>query len=187
MYPCTYGIRNQTRFFLWKKLKKHIWHSISSDSGKWFRIRIRIHFRIQDFDDQKLKKKNKAEIFYLFLNKLQEKPSALKREHPALQKMKCINFFLFLWVIFALLDTDPEAHGIRIQSVSVTLLLVSKCSIFYFLGLYEEPPSSRRSLQPSLFQNMKFLNFYPDFGGHFFCLSGIRVRVLWLCGSGEAF
>jgi hypothetical protein len=28
-------------------------------------------------------------------SKLQEKPSALKREHPALQK-KCLNFFLFL-------------------------------------------------------------------------------------------
>jgi hypothetical protein len=33
------------------------------------------------------------------------KPSALKREHPALQNMK---FFLLLWVIFALLDPDPE-------------------------------------------------------------------------------
>jgi hypothetical protein len=33
---------------------------------------------------------------------------ALKREHPAFQNMKCINFFLFLWVIFALLDPDPD-------------------------------------------------------------------------------
>ncbi len=33
-------------------------------------------------------------------SKLKEKPSALKREHPALQKIKFINFFLFLWVIF---------------------------------------------------------------------------------------
>jgi hypothetical protein len=40
-------------------------------------------------------------------SKLQEKPSALKREHPILQKIKFINFFLFLWVIFALLDPDP--------------------------------------------------------------------------------
>ncbi len=38
--------------------------------------------------------------------KLQKKPSALKREHPALQKMKFVNFFLFLWAIFALLDPD---------------------------------------------------------------------------------
>jgi hypothetical protein len=40
--------------------------------------------------------------------KLQEKPTALKREHPALQNMKILYFFLYLWVIFALLDPDPE-------------------------------------------------------------------------------
>jgi hypothetical protein len=39
---------------------------------------------------------------------LQEKPSALEREHPALQNMKILYFFLFLWVIFALLDPDPD-------------------------------------------------------------------------------
>jgi hypothetical protein len=36
------------------------------------------------------------------MSTLQENPSALKREHPALQKMKFINFFLCLWVIFAI-------------------------------------------------------------------------------------
>ena len=40
--------------------------------------------------------------------KLQEKPSALKREHPVLKNMKILDFFLFLWVIFALLDPDPD-------------------------------------------------------------------------------
>jgi hypothetical protein len=40
--------------------------------------------------------------------KLQEKPSALKREHPALQNMKILYFFLFLRVVFALLDPDPD-------------------------------------------------------------------------------
>jgi hypothetical protein len=39
-------------------------------------------------------------------SKLQEKPSALKREHPALQNMKFLDFFIFLWVIFALLDLE---------------------------------------------------------------------------------
>jgi hypothetical protein len=34
--------------------------------------------------------------------------SALKIEHPALQNMKFLNFFLFWWVIFALLDPDPD-------------------------------------------------------------------------------
>jgi hypothetical protein len=42
------------------------------------------------------------------MSKLQKNPSALKREHPALQNMK----FPLLWVIFALLDpipnTDPD-------------------------------------------------------------------------------
>ncbi len=40
----------------------------------------------------------------LLMCKLQQKPSALKWEHPALQKMKFINFFPCLWVIFALLS-----------------------------------------------------------------------------------
>jgi hypothetical protein len=41
--------------------------------------------------------------------KLQEKPSAFKREHPALQNMKFINTFLFSWVFLALLlDLDPS-------------------------------------------------------------------------------
>jgi hypothetical protein len=40
--------------------------------------------------------------------KLHEKPSALKREHPVLKNMKILDFFLFLWVIFALLDPDPD-------------------------------------------------------------------------------
>ncbi len=47
--------------------------------------------------------------------KLQEKPSALKREHPALLKMKLIHFFLFFWVIFVLLDPDPTQIRIRIR------------------------------------------------------------------------
>jgi hypothetical protein len=31
----------------------------------------------------------------------QRRSSALKREHPALQIVKLLNFFLFLWEIFA--------------------------------------------------------------------------------------
>jgi hypothetical protein len=41
--------------------------------------------------------------------RVQEKPSALKREHPALQNnLKILYFFLYLWVIFALLDPDTD-------------------------------------------------------------------------------
>jgi hypothetical protein len=40
--------------------------------------------------------------------KLQKKPSVLKSEHPALQKMKILSYFLFFGVIFPLLDPDPD-------------------------------------------------------------------------------
>ena len=42
------------------------------------------------------------------MSTLQEKTSALKREHPAIQNMKFLNFFLFLWVILDLLDLYPD-------------------------------------------------------------------------------
>jgi hypothetical protein len=54
--------------------------------------------------------------------KLQEKPSALKRDHPALKKMKILSFFLFLgsfwpsWIririrnLYADPDPDPAAQ-----------------------------------------------------------------------------
>jgi hypothetical protein len=48
------------------------------------------------------------------MHKLPEKHSALRKEHPALQNMTILYFFLFpnfflnLWVIFALLDLDPD-------------------------------------------------------------------------------
>jgi hypothetical protein len=34
--------------------------------------------------------------------------SPQRREHPAIQNMKFLYLFLFLWVIFALLDPGPE-------------------------------------------------------------------------------
>jgi hypothetical protein len=44
------------------------------------------------------------------MSKLQ-KPSAFKREHSVLQKIKFINCFLFFWAIFALLDPDPNCES----------------------------------------------------------------------------
>ncbi len=89
----------------------------------WIRIRIRfrIRIRIQGFDDQKLKKKHSCN-FLLFLLKIaiylsvglhkghqsfrrSLQLSALKREHPALQKMD----FLKLFSIFAFLDPHCES------------------------------------------------------------------------------
>ncbi len=44
-------------------------------------------------------------------SKLQEKPSALKREHPALQKIKCVtNCFIFLWVIYAPIESGSNPN-----------------------------------------------------------------------------
>jgi hypothetical protein len=60
--------------------------------------------QIQGFYDQRLKKIQQKFVKYFFriknsnllMSNLQEKPSALKREHPALQKKKFINFYLYL-------------------------------------------------------------------------------------------
>jgi hypothetical protein len=38
------------------------------------------------------------------------KPSALKREHPAIQNMKFLKKILLLWVIFALIDPDRDSE-----------------------------------------------------------------------------
>ncbi len=62
----------------------------------------------------------------IHVNSDQEKPSALKREHLARQKMKFISFSLFLWDIFALLDPDPGTpmnhDPIRIRIHNTVLL-----------------------------------------------------------------
>jgi hypothetical protein len=65
---------------------------------------------------KKLKKITAETFFYFFgiknynlpiprppqpTSKLQKKPSAIKREHPALQNMTFLNYFLLLWIIFA--------------------------------------------------------------------------------------
>ncbi len=56
------------------------------------------------------------------------KPSALKKEHPALPKMKCINFFLCLRVIFGLLDSDPDPEsGTLLRYLVVILRTFSSC------------------------------------------------------------
>jgi hypothetical protein len=53
----------------------------------------------------------------------QEKPSALEKEHPALGNIKILNFFVYLWVVFALLDPDPptQINADPCGSVSPTL------------------------------------------------------------------
>jgi hypothetical protein len=73
--------------------------------------------RIQGFDDQTLKKKKYSRNFLksfliknctLLMSKLQEKPSSLKREHPALQKMKFNLTFLPSWIRIRIANPDPD-------------------------------------------------------------------------------
>jgi hypothetical protein len=49
-------------------------------------------------------------------------PSALKREYPALENMKFLNFFLLLWVIFALLDPDPDSESETLLNIGTKRL-----------------------------------------------------------------
>ncbi len=112
-----------------------VWHSgnegcgsvfIFSGSGSsilgWTPIRI----RIQGFNDQKLRKKITADIFfyffmiktaiYLSLGLHKVFPSyrrSLQLSKEAIQHFKTwtfTNFCLLLWVIFALLDPDPQTR-----------------------------------------------------------------------------
>ncbi len=107
-------------------------HSCHRSGGMWLRIRIqdfrririRIRIRIQSgfrvwwlkTEGEKIQQKLFFIFFYLkmqflLMSKLQEKPSALKREHPALQKMKFINFFMF-WGHFCPTGSR-SGHGSR--------------------------------------------------------------------------
>jgi hypothetical protein len=45
----------------------------------------------------------------LMKSKIQEKPSAFKKHYPALQNMKFLEFFLFLWVFFVITDPNTES------------------------------------------------------------------------------
>jgi len=54
--------------------------------------------------------------------------SALKKEHPALQNMKILYFFLYFWVIFALLDPDP-ATQINADPCGSTTLQITEVDI----------------------------------------------------------
>jgi hypothetical protein len=81
---------------------------------------------VQVVDDQKLKKKNAAKIFQksflikncnLLMSKLQEKPSAPKREHPALQKIK---FIIFFYVYGSIANPDPDTDpGIPVLRIRI--------------------------------------------------------------------
>jgi hypothetical protein len=76
----------------------------------------------------KIEKNLQLKIFIYFFDQKLQFTSALQREHPGLQNMKFLNFFLFLWVIFALLDPDPliglhpDPIRIRIRNTAIKLM-----------------------------------------------------------------
>ncbi len=85
----------------------NVWKSVLWIRIHLIRIRIQhnkwIRIRIQCFSSSKI-----AIYLTLGLQATREKHLVLKRKHPPLQKLKFIwTFFLFLWVIIALLDLDP--------------------------------------------------------------------------------
>jgi hypothetical protein len=63
-------------------------------------------------------------------HKLQEKPSALKREHPALQNMKILYIFLFLWVIVCLPGSGSRSSNSK-KCGSGSTTLTSRQRITY--------------------------------------------------------
>ncbi len=69
-----------------------------------------IWIRIQDFDDQKLREKKIFTYPKASIKNVQTTEEAFSPQMRTseLQKIKCINFFLFLLVMFALLDPDPQ-------------------------------------------------------------------------------
>ncbi len=86
--------------------------------------------RIQGFDYQKFNKiYSLKQIKYFFYQKASIKDVQATEESSSSQKrtsstnMKFLNFSLFLWVIFVLLDPDPESESgyAQIQSGSETL------------------------------------------------------------------
>ncbi len=100
----------------------------------WIQIRIqhfkRVRIRILGFDDKKLKKYNRKFFKYLFLinycnllmSKLQKKPSALKREYPALKKWN-LSTFSYVCRSFSPLGSG-YGPWIRIQSTEHRNILI---------------------------------------------------------------
>jgi hypothetical protein len=61
-----------------------------------------------------VRKKIQLKFFSFFKSKIAIYRRSLqpsKKKHSTLQKMKFINCFLFLWAIFALLDSYPDCES----------------------------------------------------------------------------
>jgi hypothetical protein len=118
-----------------KSLSRYFWHAEAVFYAElwirihWIRIRTRVriqHFkwiRIQGFDF--LKKKNTAEYFYIFLFKkklqftypeaalqdVQAGAEAFSPQKRTSSTSKNEIFYLFLWILFALIDPDRDLQS----------------------------------------------------------------------------
>ena len=138
----------------------------------WIRVQ---HFRsmqirIEGFDDQEIVKFYYLKIKWIFFDqkcstlslgpflkdgfKFQEILQALKREHPALQNMKFLNFFYFAGH-FALLDLDPDS-----ESGSVYCLL-------------RNPPEFKSKMHQFYLENKSVVVLIPWSPHHFYSLETI--------------
>jgi hypothetical protein len=75
------------------------------------------------------------------------KPSALKREHPALQNNKFLIFFLFLWIIFVPQDPNPDPKQTSAFSKSTGIVsnsLPQVIATHYLNGTYKGMRSKGR-------------------------------------------
>jgi hypothetical protein len=83
-------------------------------------LRIRIQYRIHGFDDKKIGTNLKLKITEYFFDNKNCKPSALKKEHPALQNMKILYFFYicrsFLPSWIRIRIQQPKSKRIRIHN-----------------------------------------------------------------------
>jgi hypothetical protein len=72
-------------------------------------------------------------------SKLQKKPSSNKREHSALQNIKLLHFFYF-WVIFALLDLDPDLLDKKSMQIQICNTIYKIFSSFFTLNVSVADP-----------------------------------------------
>ncbi len=121
---------------------------------------------------------------------LQEKPSALRKEHPARQNMKILYFFLNLWVIFAFMDPDPATQINADPDPQPCMFPCSQWSRQCRSSLWRPLPPTRRPTPPTsaTMRNtrpgMKRYEMVWNTELNFLCQQCCGSMTFW-CGSGS--